>query len=245
MPFYAGFDVSFSKNGDTVAVLAICDDKRNLVYKTIVDSPPLEPYQSGHLAKRELPALKLVWAKFRQDQPNMCIEVLLVDGNGVWHPSGEGLAVHIGRYLDLPTIGVSKSLLKLNDHCTLDTIRERCARSGWPVYMQNDGVAAAAILTGNATQNPIYVSVGYNIDLTTALSIVKKMCVHRVPEPVRQADLIGRSVLRQREDTKPRWRQGLGSFITEGYTTRIGDREYRHDCSLNDQGIRNCGCQTE
>lgn len=200
MPLYAGFDVSFSKNGSAVAVITVCDHKRDLVHKTTIHTPIIEPYQSGYLVKRELPALIQVWTKFRQEQPDMHIDALLVDGNGTWHPRCEGLAVHIGKHLDIPTIGVSKSLLKLNEDCTLEKIRERGTRCGWPVYLREGNATAAAVLTGDATKKPIYVSVGYNLDLTTALDIVKSMCKYRIPEPVRQADLIGRELLRLVDD---------------------------------------------
>lgn len=197
MSLYAGFDVSYTCEHTAIAVIAVCDHTRSLVHTTTVHTSVTKAYLSGHLAMRELPAFTHVWSQFRREQPDMRIDALLVDGNGVWHPRGEGLAVLAGRYADIPTIGVSKSLLKMNENCTLEQIRERGARCNWPVYLQEGNATAAAVLTGDATKKPIYVSVGHNIDLAIALDIVKSMCVYRIPEPVRQADLIGRELLRR------------------------------------------------
>ena len=49
------------------------------------------------------------------------------------------------------------------------------------------------------TKNPIYVSVGHKISLQQAVQISASLSMARIPEPVRQADLLGRSLLRKRE----------------------------------------------
>lgn len=46
------------------------------------------------------------------------------------------------------------------------------------------------------TKAPIYVSVGHRLSLDTALAIVKRCCLHRVPEPIRQADIMTRDYVR-------------------------------------------------
>lgn len=49
------------------------------------------------------------------------------------------------------------------------------------------------------TKNPIYISVGHNISLQEAVRIAAMLSFAKIPEPVRQADLIGRELLRQKE----------------------------------------------
>lgn len=71
-----------------------------------------EPYIPGFLAFREVPHLLSCFRKLGEDfQP----QVVLVDGNGVLHPRGFGLASHLGVLLGLPTIGVGKNLLCVDE----------------------------------------------------------------------------------------------------------------------------------
>lgn len=49
------------------------------------------------------------------------------------------------------------------------------------------------------SKNPIFVSVGHQISLYAAVQICASLSLARIPEPVRQADLIGRSLLRRRQ----------------------------------------------
>jgi len=42
-----------------------------------------------------------------------CVQVTLVDGNGILHCNGFGSASHVGVCCDIPTIGVAKSLLHI------------------------------------------------------------------------------------------------------------------------------------
>ncbi|KAL3940396.1 MAG: hypothetical protein SGBAC_005072 [Bacillariaceae sp.] len=46
------------------------------------------------------------------------------------------------------------------------------------------------------TVKPIFVSVGHRMSLTKAIQITASLCQHRIPEPVRVADLYGRELMR-------------------------------------------------
>jgi deoxyinosine 3'endonuclease (endonuclease V) len=61
----------------------------------------------------------------------------------------------------------------------------------------NDSV----VMTSNSggTKNPIYISVGHNISLQECVQICASFSFTRIPEPVRQADLIGRQLLRVKD----------------------------------------------
>jgi deoxyribonuclease V len=100
---------------------AICDreDKRIFGAVALYRYPELElveeagvagecpfPYRTGLLSFREVPILIAALAQLHE-RP----DVVLVDGQGIAHPRGLGLAAHLGLVADLPTIGVAKSRL--------------------------------------------------------------------------------------------------------------------------------------
>jgi len=55
----------------------------------------------------------------------------------------------------------------------------------------------AAVCTTEKVTNPVYISIGHKISLPTALNFCKVCSVHRIPEPVRQADIRSRAIIRQ------------------------------------------------
>jgi len=64
------------------------------------------PYIPTFLSFREGRAIVSAYAEL-PEKP----ELLMGDGCGINHPRSAGLATHIGVALDLPTIGVAKSIL--------------------------------------------------------------------------------------------------------------------------------------
>mmetsp|Transcript_6720 Transcript_6720/g.11111 ORF Transcript_6720/g.11111 Transcript_6720/m.11111 type:complete len:323 (+) Transcript_6720:72-1040(+) len=52
----------------------------------------------------------------------------------------------------------------------------------------------------SGTKNPIYISIGHNISLDEAVAVCAELSQARIPEPVRQADLWGRELLRQKRN---------------------------------------------
>uniref|UniRef100_A0A8C0IJN5 Endonuclease V n=1 Tax=Bubo bubo TaxID=30461 RepID=A0A8C0IJN5_BUBBB len=74
------------------------------------------PYVAGFLAFREVPFLVEAVQRLQQESERLLLphRVLLVDGNGLLHPRGFGVACHLGVLTDLPCIGVAKNLLQVD-----------------------------------------------------------------------------------------------------------------------------------
>lgn len=138
------------------------------------------PYIPGLLAFREGPAIIEAFMKLK-NKPDL----LMVDGQGIAHPRGIGIASHIGVILDIPSIGVAKQRLygKYNEPPNSD--------GAWtPLIAPHTANTIGAVLRTKKGTNPVFVSIGHKIDLRTALKITRQ-CVrgYRIPEPTRQADI--------------------------------------------------------
>uniref|UniRef100_A0A8C5Z4V2 Endonuclease V n=1 Tax=Marmota marmota marmota TaxID=9994 RepID=A0A8C5Z4V2_MARMA len=72
------------------------------------------PYMAGFLAFREVPFLVDLVQQLQEKEPGLMPQVLLVDGNGVLHHRGFGVACHLGVLTELPCIGVAKKLLQVD-----------------------------------------------------------------------------------------------------------------------------------
>ena len=107
--------------------------------------------------------------------------LLLVDGHGIAHPRGLGIAAHIGLHVDVPVVGVGKSLL-VGTHA-----KPGKKRGDWrPLIFK--GRRVGVVLTTRDGVKPIYVSVGNRLGLIPAARKVLDCCTrYRLPEPIRQA----------------------------------------------------------
>lgn len=173
------------------------------------------PYAAGYLGFREAPVYQLL---FSQLPPDLWPQVVMVDGNGVLHPRGVGSACHLGVAIDLPTVGVAKSLL----HYDADAPREKHVkllfrnqpeRAVYPLRRGLDpgpavGVAlrpvplqpGAHATSTQQAHNPVFVSQGHKVSLSTAIVLVRACSRFRVPEPIRQADMLSRQAVREARD---------------------------------------------
>ncbi len=68
------------------------------------------PYIPGFLAFREVPHLLHLIDRLRNTKPEFLPQVILVDGNGIFHQNGFGLASHLGVLANIPTIGCGKTV---------------------------------------------------------------------------------------------------------------------------------------
>ncbi|MFB6131572.1 MAG: endonuclease V [Salinigranum sp.] len=157
------------------------------------------PYVPGLLSFREGGPILAAFERLDSSP-----DVALFDGSGRIHFRQAGLATHMGVVLDLPSVGVAKSLLCGRPRESVDG-RPR----GWRTPIEaNDRVdAPAGTVLGYAYQsrqydsrpivNPLYVSPGHRVSAATAVDLVARTCAgYKLPEPTRLADAYADEVKR-------------------------------------------------
>ena len=119
------------------------------------------------------------------------LDLLLVDGNGILHPRGGGVAACFGVVADVPTVGVAKSLL-----CGRVEV-DAPAIEGCPPVSVEGKIVGAAYQRGPAAHR-LYISPGQRIDVAGAVRIARLLDFgHRLPEPLFWADRLSRAEARQ------------------------------------------------
>jgi deoxyribonuclease V len=120
-------------------------------------------------------------------------DVILVDGQGIAHPRGIGIASHIGVLLGRPTIGCAKSRL-------VGEFREPRPRRGSWSYLYYNGREVGAVLRTRDHVKPLFISPGHLIDISSSREIVMEcLSGYRIPEPLRRADSLSREFSRHRK----------------------------------------------
>ena len=129
------------------------------------------PYIPGYLMFREAETIE---AAVKEASG---FDVLMINGHGVAHPRGCGLATCVGIELGVPTIGVAKKPL-------LGKVGKQ--RGGWaPLVFEGRVVGAEIRRAGHA---PIYVSVGHMISLESSVETVHRTLTNGLlPEPLVRA----------------------------------------------------------
>lgn len=186
-------------NQGCATLLIMAYPSLEIVYRRMVIVTIEEPYLPSYLAFREISAFKDLWDEMIERDAEITPDVLLLNGNGYFHPRRCGVATHVGVMLDVPTIGVTKNFFQM-EGLSMTPMRfefkSKCTElDDWmPIIsetIEGDVLAAAINMTGRGGR-PLYVSVGHRISLGTALEVVKMTSEHRFPEPLRQADLSSR-----------------------------------------------------
>jgi len=174
----AGADVGFPDKSTVLAAVAVLAYPGLEVLETRVAKLPCRfPYVPGLLAFREIPGLLAALGAVKTG-----IDVLMCDAQGLAHPRGMGLAVHVGLLVDVPVIGCAKSRL-YGEVGKLGVRKGRCAH----LVDASGGVVGAAVRTRDGVR-PVYVSVGNRIDLENSIRLVLACALrYRIPEPLRAA----------------------------------------------------------
>jgi len=160
------------------------------------------PYIPGLLAFREAPVLLAAFEKVKTTP-----DVVMIDGQGIAHPRGMGIASHMGLFLNRPTIGCAKSRLvgeydepgiNIGDWSYLYF---QCPNPPRPPFVKgglggfkrrsksDEVFPIGAVLRTRKNVKPIFVSPGHLIDLQMSIQIVMS-CLDRtrIPKPTREAD---------------------------------------------------------
>ncbi|BAZ00276.1 endonuclease V [Tolypothrix tenuis PCC 7101] len=182
--YVAGVDMGFEADGTishaAVAVLSFPD--LQIVETAVARRPTSFPYIPGFLSFREIPAVLDALEKVR-----ILPDIILCDGQGIAHPRRLGIASHLGLLIDMPTIGVAKSLL-IGKY---DEVPE--TKGSWQPLIHQGEIIGAVLRTRTGVK-PLYISSGHRISLPTAIDYVLRCTTkYRLPETTRIADKLASS----------------------------------------------------
>lgn len=175
----AGVDVGFEADGNITRAAAVLIDAQTLqpIAEVVARRPTRMPYIPGLLSFRELPAVLQALSELPQTP-----DLVFVDGQGVAHPRGLGIAAHLGVITDLPTIGVAKSIL-VGQHGEVGPMR------GDRTELVHRGKVIGTVLRSKDRTRPLIVSPGHRVSQASAAALVLACCTrYKLPEPTRLAD---------------------------------------------------------
>jgi deoxyribonuclease V len=139
------------------------------------------PYVTTYLSFREMPVLIDSFRRLSRVP-----DAILVDGQGIAHPRGVGIASHLGVELDLPSVGCAKSHLYGN-------FQEPGMRKGDLSPLTSKGTQIGAVLRTRDGVRPLFVSPGHRVDVQDSVRLCLSCCKkYRNPEPLRRAHHLSR-----------------------------------------------------
>jgi deoxyribonuclease V len=166
-----GIDVAYTRSDDAEVGIAVAStyslSRASIIEWSCWVGRIAFPYVPTLLSFRELKPMVNAYLRLRVKP-----QVVLIDGHGRAHPFRLGIASHFGVCMGIPTIGVAKSLLygrvegegPITDPNTNEVI-------GWAIH------CAPSRLT--------YVSVGHGVSLSSAVKLVRRLCVgSQMPIPI-------------------------------------------------------------
>ena len=186
-----GVDVSYANATEGVAGYALVErESGRLVWSTTVRRPVRFPYIRTYLTFRELPILLELVDEVRR--AGRLSDVLLVDGSGILHPRGAGIASHLGVKAGLPTIGVTKKLL-----CGQVDLEGMAPGESRPV-IHADQLVGMALRPTAGSRRPIFISPGHRTDVAFSATVARSLLRgRRLPEPLYWADRLSRAAARE------------------------------------------------
>lgn len=184
----AGADVSYDRFSSRIyaGVVILRMDDLSIVEKKGVACEATFPYIPGLLSFRETPVVLKAFAQVESTP-----DAVIVDGQGYAHPRRFGYACHLGLWLNLPSVGCGKTRL-------IGTHKEPGQKAGSVAPLKAGEEIIGEVVRTKTGVKPVFVSVGYKIDLPSAVELVLATCRgYRLPEPTRQAHLHVNSLRRE------------------------------------------------
>jgi deoxyribonuclease V len=176
----AGVDLAYKGRGAVCAVVVLDFDSLEVVEEKVLKTEITFPYLATFLAFREAkPIIETL--------KDLDFDICMLDGQGIAHPRGLGIASHVGVLLDIPTIGVAKRLLCGEVMGRLE--------AGKPAPLIFEGRQVGYALVSKKGTRPIYISPGHRVSLESSLEITQH-CIkkHKLPEPTRLAHILADSM---------------------------------------------------
>ncbi|MCL6641917.1 MAG: endonuclease V [Candidatus Bipolaricaulota bacterium] len=182
-----GVDLSYMGAQGVVAYVRL-----ELSSLTLLDTHTLAqevrfPYIPSYLAFRELPVMLALLHTLKEQ--NALADITFVDGTGTLHHRQAGIASQLGVMLDIPTIGITKSLLHGKPEKDLQTVAP-----GEICYIRIEGQRAGAAIKPSDSSEPFFVSPGHRVDLETAIELARLTLKDLLPEPIQRAHDASRRV---------------------------------------------------
>ena len=167
----AGVDQAFQGDAIISGIVVMDFESMDVVEEVHYEGTVEYPYIPTFLSFREGPAIVSTFGKLYHTP-----DILMVDGCGINHPRGAGLATHVGVALDVPTIGVAKNIL--------------CGQGTEPLKVGDvsplvfEGRQVGWLIKSCRKCRPIVVAPGHRVGMEGALEITKHMLRgHKLPEP--------------------------------------------------------------
>ena len=174
--YVAGADVSTQGDRGYATVVVLSFPNLSVVEVRGYEAHLDFPYVPGLLAFREIPPLVGALREVESE-----VDALILDAHGLAHPRGMGLASHLGLFLGVPTVGCAKTRL-IGEH------GEPGFEKGSTVDLVYRKKVIGRLVRTRKSVSPVYVSVGNNIDLDSAVNLVLRCCTkYRLPETTREA----------------------------------------------------------
>ncbi|KAL7719033.1 Endonuclease V [Entamoeba marina] len=189
LKYVGGLDITFSTVQPDIAIgcLVVCEYPlcKEVLTLTIKKTITV-PYIPGLLGFREVDLYQELLEECKTNHNEFFPEVVLVDGNGYYHPRRFGSATHVGYNCKIPSIGVAKTVMLVDGvgkKEVNDTLSKLKPKESGEVKTINGEVICSVIKPASGGKNPIIVSVGHRVSLAT--------------KPIRLADLESRRLMRK------------------------------------------------
>ncbi len=182
----AGVDAAFSERRVFAAACLFSYPDLEFIAETTAVAKISFPYVPGFLSFREGPAIIQAVGRLKTKP-----DLILVDGQGIAHPRGIGIASHIGVLLNIPTIGCAKSRL-------VGRFAEPGLKKGHWSPLLHEGKTIGAVLRTRDAVRPLFVSPGHRVGFVDSINFVLACTRHyRISEPLRRADFLSKKARRQ------------------------------------------------